>query len=299
MWQTYSLGSLIAGAFESAVDKAGIVGDARVDSFAASFYRSLCFTIATVLIGLTGLLGTVHFFFHWSMLVVALFGFVGTLLFTHLLRTVEITAISAASYLTPFLFLLVDTHILGVQLTQLEIIGIILLVCGGIAFSLDGKTHHFKREFTWKVAGMFFFIYIIDSAIENYTFKHFSASGLNGISFYVSSGLFANLLFLCTAVVCGKTRSLVAPAALRYIPYAMLGKTFDSFNSVLFLSAIALASVSQASAFNALFPLVVFLAAVATQSFFGIGLRERLDRKNALWKLSAAIVLIVGGLFVG
>ena len=62
MWQTYSLGSLIAGAFESAVDKAGIVGDARVDSFAASFYRSLCFTIATVLIGLTGLFGGMHFF---------------------------------------------------------------------------------------------------------------------------------------------------------------------------------------------------------------------------------------------
>ena len=274
MWQTYSLGSLIAGAFESAVDKAGIVGDSHVDSFAASFYRATCFTAATLLIGSTGILGAMHLFWHWSMLVVAVAGVIATLLFTKLLRAVEITVISAASYLTPFLFLIIDTHFLGTHLTQMEIVGIFLLVCGGIAFSLDGKSHHFKREFTWRIAAIFFFIYIIDSALENYTFKHFSAGGLNGVSFYATSGLLSSIIFLGLALVRRKTHTLIAPAALRYIPYALLGKSFDVFNSVLFLSAVAMATVSQASAFNALFPLVVFIVAAITQSFFGIGLRE-------------------------
>ncbi|MFZ2887271.1 MAG: EamA family transporter, partial [Minisyncoccia bacterium] len=273
MWQMYSIGSLVAGAFESAIDKAGIVGDARVDSYAASFYRTFFFFLATLTVGLTGILGNLQLFIHWSIVPLAFLGLVSTLLFTYLLRKVEITVISAASYLTPILFLIIDTSFLGINLSQAEVLGIILLVCGGIAFSLDGKTEHFKREFTWKVAGAFVFIYILQSGIENYTFKHFSDGGLNAISYYASIWSLTTLLFLGVLLVKGKMHTLVARAAVTYIPYAALGKTFDAFNSILFLSAVSIATVSQVSAFNALFPLVVFIAAVITQSFFGIGLK--------------------------
>lgn len=299
MWQFYSLGSLLTGAFESAVDKAGIVGDRSVDSYAASFYRSFFFACGVVLVGFSGILGEMQFVFHWSFLALAILGVISTLLFTYLLRTVEITAIMAASYLTPLAFLFIDTHVINVGLTQSQILGIFLLIAGGFAFSLDGKTQHFKRELNLGVIGSFLFIFVLNNGIENYAFKYFSDTGMTGVTFF--AGVYpitAALLFLLI-VVHGKMHSLVTPASRKYIPYAIFGKSFDTFNTLLMASALALANVSQVTAFNALYPLMVFVVVAIAQSVFRIKLRERLDRGNATWKLGAAVVLVVGGLLVG
>lgn len=300
MWQSYAIGSLLAGALENTVDKAGIVRDGGVDSYVASFYRAFFFLIAATAVGLTGLLGDLSFFVHWSYVAVALVNAVATLLFTYLLRSVEITVIGAATYLAPFLFLILDTKVLGLGLTQLQMLGIVLLVCGGLAFSLDGKTHHFRRELGWKVWGAVLFIYVFATALEAYLFKYLHAAyDLNAVTYYVYSTIPAVFILLAVIAWKGRVRALFNAQARTYIPYAALGKSFDSFNSILYITALGMASLSQVSAFNALMPLVIVVVAVFVQGIFRIRLKEHLDTKRFGWKLSAAVVLVVGGLLVG
>jgi len=65
------------------------------------------------------------------------------------------------------------------------------------------------------------------------------------------------------------------------------------------MMALTLASLSQASAFNALMPLAIICVALIAQGIFGIRLKERLDSTRTGWKFCAAVVLVVGGLLVG
>lgn len=296
----YSLGSLLTGAFESVSDKAGIVRDGGVDSYVASFYRASFFLIAASVVAYTGLLGDFTPFFHWSYLMLGAIIASATLLFTYLLRTVEITVIGAATYLAPFLFLIIDTKLLNIELTQTQILGIVLLVCGGLAFSLDGKTHHFRRELTWHVWAAIFFIYVFAVATEAYTFKYLNSTfAVNAVSYYVSSTIPSVAILLCVLLFKGRAKLLLSKNARAYIPYAALGKSFDSFNSILGFTALSMATLAQVSAFNALMPLVIIAVALFVQGLFGIRLKEHLDTKRIGWKLSAAVVLVVGGLLVG
>lgn len=300
MWQSYALGSLLAGAFESAVDKAGIVKDGGVDTYVASFYRASFFLIAVTLVALTGLLGDLTFFFHWSYLLIAVIGTLGSIFFTYLLRTVEVTVLGAVTYLSPFVFLIIDTKILGADLVQTQMLGVVLLVCGGLAFSLDGKTHHFRRDLTWKIWAMILFIYVFGTAVEAYLFKYLHTTyDVNAVSYYVYSTVPAVILLLLVVIWKGRTAKLFAPSAMSYLPYAALGKAFDAFNSILYITALGMATLAQVSAFNALMPLMIVIVALFAQSFFGIRLKEHLDTKRVGWKLSAAVVLVVGGLLVG
>jgi len=299
MWQSYSLGSLLAGAFENAVDKAGIVRDGGVDSYVASFYRAFFFWVAVTLVGATGLLGDIIFFFHWSYLPLAVVAAISTLLFTYLLRTVEITVIGAAAYLAPLLFLVIDTKILGVALTQAQMIGIFLLIAGGLAFSLDGKTHHFRRDLTWKIWAAIFFIFVLSVGIEAYLFKYLNANhGVNAVSYYVYSTIPAVLLLFALLAWKGRARALVSRQSLLYMRYAALGKSFDSLNSILYISALSMATLAQVSAFNALMPLMVVIVAVFAQSLFGFRLKELLDSRRLHWKIGAAVLLVLGGFLV-
>lgn len=300
MWQMYSLASLLTGAFESISDKAGIVRDGGIDSYVASFYRASFFLIAATVVALTGLLGDFTLLFHWSYLVLGAIIATATLLFTYLLRTVEITVIGAATYLAPFLFLIIDTKLLHVQLSQTQILGITLLVCGGLAFSLDGKTHHFRRELTWHTWGAIAFIYVFAVAIEAYTFKYLhTVYDVNAVSYYISSTVPSVILLFGLLIWKGRIRQLVSRNARTYLPYAALGKSFDSLNSILGFTALSMATLAQVSAFNALMPLMIVIVALFVQGLFGIRLKEHLDTKRTGWKLCAAVVLVVGGLLVG
>jgi drug/metabolite transporter (DMT)-like permease len=300
MWQSYALGSLLAGAFESTVDKAGIVRDGGVDTYVASFYRALFFLLAVTLVALTGLLGDLTFFFHWSYLGIAIIGTLGSIFFTYLLRTIEITVIGAATYLAPFVFLIIDTKLLGAPLSQLQMLGIVLLVCGGLAFSLDGKTHHFRRDLTWKVWAAILFIFVFGTAVEAYLYKYLHAAyDVNAVSYYVYSTVPVVVMLFAVVILKGRTAQLISPAAVSYMPYAALGKAFDSFNSVLYITALGMATLAQVSAFNALMPLMIVVVALFVQGLFGIRLKEHLDTKRVGWKLCAAVVLVVGGLLVG
>lgn len=298
MWQSYALGSVGADALHKIADKAAFVRDAGVDSLIATFYRLFFFFAVSVIVGYSGILGEFTFFVHWIFFILAPIEALASYLYSHLLRHVEVTGLAAAGYLAPFLFFLIDTYFLKVHLSPAQIMGIVMLVLGGIAFSIDGKTHHFVRT-TWRTWIVFFFVYIFAFGTEVYAFKYaFEVHGVNGVSFHTTFSLWITLILFVSVLYKRKTHKLFSRATRIYIPYALAAKTFDVFGSILFASAIALASVSQVSAFAALTPFILFVFAAIVQTVFRVRLHENLDHRHTPWKLGAMLVLLVGGLLV-
>src|SRR5580704_2891508 len=112
MWQLFALASLFSSSCESVIDKVAIVSDKKVDSLVATFLRITVFFFATLVIALLGFLGGVQFIFVPLIFLVAFVGVANSLVYTYLLRRIEITGIFAFTYLAPFLFLAIDTRIL-------------------------------------------------------------------------------------------------------------------------------------------------------------------------------------------
>lgn len=299
MWQLYAFGAILTAAGENVIDKAAIVQNVAIDFFIASFWRPFMFFVAISVIGLLGFIGPLHFFFHWSILLIAPFG-VGTALFyTYLLQKVELTSINAAAYLVPILFLLIDTRIAHVGLTGIEIAGILLLVLGGIGFAVDATTLRFKEELDWRIWAVFAFN-IAWGGTEAYLFKYLNgAYGVNGVSFFATLWLVCSALLLALVVLKGRLGLLFSRASRVYVAQSTLSKSCDALNSVLWAQAITLAAVSQVSAFESLYPLVLFGSIVFVQVILRIPLKEKFSSAHLGWKAFATVLLVVGGFLVG
>lgn len=295
MWQTYALGAVLTAAAESVFDKAAVVKNVQIDGLVASFWRPFLYTLLTILIGLTGVLGSLTFFFHWSLFVMAIFGACTSLFYTYLLKRVELTNIASVAYLAPIVLLFIDTHIAGAALAGSQMVGIMLLVLGGIGFALDGRSFRFKKELTWSVWGIFLFNLTYGWA-DAYLFKYLNeAHGVNGVSFFSSLWLLCSLYMLLLLLWQRKLHLMVNRTARVFITQAAAGKSFDAVNSVLWAQALTLAAVSQVSAFDATYPLILFLLIVVVQGLFKVPLGERIDSERAWWKVGATVLLVAGG----
>jgi drug/metabolite transporter (DMT)-like permease len=298
MWQLYALGSLIASSGESVVDKIAIVADRRIDSLVATFWRLALFFLFTLVIGYFGWLGGIRFSFNALIALVAAMGIGNSLIYTYLLRRVEITGIGAITYLSPFLFLIIDTRLLHTTFSGSELAGIFLMVLGGFAFAIDGKTHHFKREFSPLVWLMLFYM-VAYTGVESYAFKYLhDLSGTTAVGFTLSYGVLMVAGLLALVVVRGKSHLLWKHAAKIYVPRVAISKAFDAASSVLWVQALTLAAVSQVSAMEALEPLVLFVFTVIVQDFLRLRTDEKLSRGRMRWKAAAVSMLVLGGLLV-
>jgi len=298
MWQLYALASLFASSGESVVDKIAIVGDRRIDSLVATFWRIALFFFFTLVIGFFGWLGGVQFSFNLLILLVASMGIGNSHIYTYLLRRVEITGIGAISYLSPFIFLAIDTRVLHTALSGSEITGIVLMVLGGFSFAIDGKTHHFKREYSPLVWLMLFYM-VVYTGIESYAFKYLHDSyGTTAVGFTLSYGILMIAGLLALVVLQKKSRLLWKQAARAYIPRVAISKTFDAAGTVLWMQALTLAAVSQVSAMQALEPLVLFVFTILVQDFSRLRTDEKLGRGRMRWKAAAVSMLVLGGLLV-
>lgn len=298
MWQLYVLASLFASAGEDVIDKVAIVSDRRIDTTVATFWRLLLFFLCSVGIGAVGFLGGIQFIFAPAVVLVGIIGIGNSLMYTSLLRKIEITGIGAISYLTPFLYLMIDTRVLHTNFSSGEIAGIFLMVLGGFAFALDGKTHHFKKELSPRVWLMFFYmaLYI---GVEGYTFKYLhDLYGTTAVSFTISYGLVMCVGLVLLAIAQGKTRLLWKSAAKRYVPYVAVSKAFDATGTILWTQALTFAAVSQVSAMGALEPLVIFVVTVLAQEILRFRAEEKLGRSHMRWKAAAITMLVIGGLLV-
>jgi drug/metabolite transporter (DMT)-like permease len=298
MWQLYALGSLFASSGESVFDKVAIVSDRSVDSLIATFWRLVLFFLFTLVIGWFGWLGGIQFSFNWLIVLVAATGIGNSLIYTYLLRRVEITGIGAIAYLSPFVFLIIDTRLLHTTFTGGEIAGIILMVLGGFAFAVDGRTHPFKREYSPLVWLMLLYM-VAYSGIESYAFKYLhGVSGITAVGFTVSYGVLMVVGLLALVLFLGKQHLLWKRAAQLYIPRVSISKAFDAASSVLWVQALTLAAVSQVSAMQALEPIVLFALTMLVQDVLRLRTGEKLGRSRLHWKAAAISMLVIGGLLV-
>lgn len=298
MWQLYALGAAVAAAAEMVIDKAALVRNVQVDFYVASFWRPLMFFVAVMLIGLTGILGPFQLFPHWGILLLAPFGILTALFYTYMMKHVELTSIEAAAYIAPFIFLFIDTHYVHASLKLIQILGICLLVIGGFVFTIDWKTWQFKPELDWRVWSMFLFG-IAWSGAEAYLFKYLNASyAISGATFFGTLWFIVSICLLVPIIFLRKTRLLFAPSSVIYIAQSFASKSFDALCSVLWAQALIFAAVSQVSAFDAIYPLTLFILVLVVQGVFRISLKEKLDRSNLGWKVAATVLLVVGGFLV-
>ena len=298
MWQLYVLASLFATAGEDVVDKVAIVSDRKIDSFVATFWRITLFFICALAIAALGVLGGIQFIFVPMVFFVAILGIGNSLIYTALLRRIEVTGIGAISYLAPFLFLVIDTKVLHTALTAGEIAGVFLMVLGGLAFALDGKTHHFKKELSLSVWLMFLYMALF-TGVEGYAFKYLHLLyGTTAIGYTLSYGILMCAGLFILVVASGKSKLLWRKAAQRYVPYIAVSKAFDATGTVLWTQALTVAAVSQVSAMGALEPLVIFVVTILMQDMLRFRANERLGRSRMRWKAGAVALLVVGGLLI-
>jgi drug/metabolite transporter (DMT)-like permease len=298
MWQLYVLGSLFANAGEYVTDKVALFTDKRIDTSIATFWRMFFFVVCASVIGWIGFLGNLSVTFTPLIVLVGLIGIGNSFIYTTLLRKIEITGIGAISYLAPFIFLLIDMKVLHTQLSGSQITGIFLMVLGGFAFAVDGKTHHFKREYSPQIWFMLFYM-VFYVGVEAYSLKLMNAAtGISAPSFFVSTGIIATIGIFAIVVLRKRTHLLFKKPALVYIPRVVISKTFDALETILWGIALTLAAVSQVSAMEALEPLVLFAVTVIVQDVFRFRAGEKLGRSRVRWKAVAVSMLVVGGLLV-
>lgn len=298
MWQLFALGSLVATAYSEVVDKAGIVSHRRIDPVVATFWRVLLFAIVTLVVGMIGIDGPLSISFSLPFIALGIFSALSSLFYTRILRGVEVLEIGALLYAAPFVYLWIDSNILHTSFDAAEIAGIMLLVLGGLAFTLDTRMHRFKKNLSLPIVGMLLTV-VLFSGVEAYLFKYLHAhDGISSVNFIASYAIIAVIPFLLVLLFTGRMRETLTPRARSYIPYALSGKVFDATSSLLWVQALTIAAVSQVSAMEALSPLVLFFVTVIGQDLFKLKFGEKLDRSRLTWKAGAVTLLVLGGLLV-
>lgn len=298
MWQLYLFGSLIFSATENIIDKASFVKNVSVDFFVATFWRPFIFFIVTILIGFLGLVGPLHLSFYWGIILLAPIGVFSSIFYSYLLQKVELTSTTTVTYIGPILFLLIDSKVLNTAFSLKIVIGVILLVLGGIGFSINATTRRLKSELTPLVWSMLAFS-IFWTGCEAYLFKYLhNTQGINGVSFFASLWLVISVILFIILCLKGRVKLLTNKTSHTYAKQAFISKTCDATSTVLWAQALTFVAVSQVSAFDAFYPLILFILIVIAQEIFNIKLKEILDRQHFILKTIATICLVVGAFLV-
>lgn len=295
MWQIFTLGALIFNSAETAADKAIMVADRKLDTLATSFYRNLMFFGLSFILGITGIVGVMEFRFESLLLLVAFFELIGSIFYTILLKKVEMSGAAAIGYATPFLFLVVDLFILKTPFSPIQVLGILLLICGGLLFIIDPFTRRLKNQYTKYILAILLFD-ALTSGVQYYVFKHYAAGeNLNEISYMVSVWLWVAIGLFLAVVVSGKIRTLYKTAAHNHYLYKIaISKGFDVGSAVLWFHALSLATVSQVSSLSAFEPLILLFILFIAQQIFKLKVDENFAPTSLLQKTLATVILIAG-----
>jgi drug/metabolite transporter (DMT)-like permease len=298
MWQFYELGALFTSATQDVVDKFAIVRNNSIDTLVATFDRTALFLLATIVIGALGFLGGLRFFFNWEVILFAPLTVIVSLLWTYILRNVEVMTVATLFYLAPLLYFFIDSHLLHMHFTMPQAAGVLLLVAGGAAFALDGQTFRLKPELTGMVWCALGFTALYNGA-EAYFFKYLNSTySVNGVSFYASLWALSTAYLLLVVLARGKGRLVVDKTSRAYLPRVAISKTCDATSSVLSAQALSLAAVSQVSALDCVYPLISFALVTLAQRGLKMRLNERLQVGNLVWKGGAVVLLAAGSFLV-
>lgn len=290
------LGSMVAGSLEEIIDKVIIIKKAQsIDGLIATFYRNLCFYFFTIILGLTGLFGSMTFVINVHFLIIAIMWPLNSLSYDYFLRHVEISRFNAFFYLFPFIFLIIDATYFHVPFAAMKIIGILFLVLGAFLFSVDlkrGKSVITVRGFFWLLIKMLSYIYLL------FVFKLMSNS-VNEVSFYFSIWTIVIFIYLIFLVSTQRYRSLVQTASINGFLYkTFLSKGFDTLSSIFYLEALSFTSLTLISAFASFSPIVLLILLLGLTKFSRINVAEDFSKIPLTLKIIGTLFLILGGLFM-
>ncbi|MDB5260108.1 MAG: hypothetical protein JWN37_339 [Candidatus Nomurabacteria bacterium] len=298
MWQVFSLLGLFANAFENSLDKYSLINGKSLDYAITTFYRVVVFTAILVIFGLFWYGGNLSVLVDWRIILFGLLSALYGLSYTVALKKIEVTNIGTITYIGPAVFLLIDTVLLHVPLSLLQGMGVLLLVIGGIGFSIDGVTKKLKKELSLSIFGIFIF-WSAYGGIEAYLFKFMHASyGIDAPTFFSNTWAWAGISLLFLILIQRKGRMLFDGPVRIFVTRSVFSKTCDASSTLFTAQALTLASVSQVSAMEALSPLILFFVTFLIQGVLHYSLNERLDRKSFAWKAFMIVLLVAGGFMV-
>jgi|SRR5579872_193807 len=295
MWQLLTLAAIFFGSTEQVIDKIVVVGYKAVDTLIASFYRNFLFFIFTVIFGVLGIFGHLRLFYSWPIILLAILGVCNGLFYTYLLKNIELSGAAAINYATPFIYLLLDVFVLKSPITGIQTIGVVLLISGGLIFTINPQTFRVKKEYTKYVWGVFLFN-IVYGGTEYYTFKHYNSTiGLNEVSYMASTWLLVSIGFIILIAIFGKWKKL-RPVALHdhFLAKESASKFFDMLNSLLWLRAITLTEVSRVNALGSFEPLMLLIILFFVQKILRLKAGENFKKDHVIQKIIATAILILG-----
>ena len=295
MWILFAIGALVFQAVTATIDKIAVVKDKTINTLAATFWRQVVFWLWSCFFAVLGVAGSLTLFVRWPIVLLAMLFMASSFFYTYLLKKVELTGFSVVAYLSPFLYLLVDTIILKLHVSAFQTFGILLLTAGGMLFALNPKGG-IKKEFTAKVWGIFAYDFLMNG-VAYYSFKYYSTTyQLNEVSYFFNIWM-VMVAMLAVVVIFHSNRKTVWHTALShgYLAKVTLSKGLDAVCAYLGFHAIALATVSQVNGMSALFPLILVIVVYASQKIFKFKAGEKFSHGHIILKFVAVVLLCIGG----
>lgn len=292
MWQLYALAAQSVICLESITDKRALKIEG-VDTTVASFLRIAAYLGWTVLLLLlTGQASALAWTTHPLVMLLGLGGAGTSIAYTMMLRQVEVTTLAVLTYTAPLLLLVVDS-LTGKSFSALQMLGMLLLVSGGVAFVYGSRL-----KLNWQTLGAFAYI-ISFNAGQAYAIQHFNASQhWTGLEFYYKVWVWSGVYLLAFFAMTGRLSHFARRNVQRYTRFSLLAKLFDALSSWWAGTAITLVAVSQVSSMEAFQPLLMLIFSTLAQKLFNVPLDEPLDKATLWRKVLASLVLVVGGFCV-
>ncbi len=301
MWQLFSFSSLFCKTLEEAIDKATLVKYKSIDSYSSTWIRNFIFLflsiLSTILISqkLPVIVITI------PIIILGVFYAINSILYTVLLKEIEITSSSIMSTFTPLIFLPIDIFIVGKKLIPRQIFGILILVIGGIVFFKRSKINaQFTKKKILMVIGIFLFSVTLQG-FESYLFQSlFIHKNLSEANFLVSLWsvvfLFLTIFILCRCLISHQRPNV--KMLMNYSGGSLLSKVADYGNSFFFFKALSIASASQVSSMEVFYPILLIFVVILIQHKFGFNLEEIVDRKSLTSKLQGIMIICLGAILV-
>ena len=298
-WVILTLLSQVATAIETLSEKVLMVGNGKtVSPLVAAFYRNAGFYFFVLIASVFGIFGSASFFMTPLIFLAGALHIFSSLGYDYFLRNAEITRVSALGFTFPFFFLAFDAILFNNTFTLPQYVGIILLVMGGVLFSIKLQQRTLSAALSptvWK----FLLIRFAVTGLQYAVFKYYNTTqGLNEVSFYLSTWMVVLAVFLGVIAYKGELKETYQTLGHKqFMTTTMLAKFFDFFSGIFFLQAIALSGVTQVNALNATSPLV-FLAVSYIISLFGFDLQENFSKAQVLQKTGASVLLVIGAMLL-
>ena len=302
MWQIFSLCAVLSNTVEETVDKATMLGSSALDSVAAAWIRNIIVFGIAIIVALVLQQSFPPLLFSLPIIWWGLIYTVQAIIYTWILKHVEITAASVTFALLPLIFLPIDLYVRHEPITALQIGGILLLVLGGIVFFA-------RKDLTAKISikryvGMMLLVLVFDAIVfgsEGYIFKSYYDSVSINPSTFLVSGMLYMCIFLSIALLVkfawfgGK---LDFSGASAYVRGSSIAKIADYGNTFFTLQALTIATVSQVMAMKVLHPLILLGVTMVAQHKLSVELEEAFTRDTVIQKISGIAFIVIGSFLI-